>query len=915
LMHHPPFNWLKDLEGKTGTELFKQCHLLLHGHIHSQRSMVVRNPDTVFLALGANASYTKDREGHIGFQCIEVPSSGGDGGEITVWPYILDTRQNEVVPDTRRWKNQEGKPFFTIGTAAGNDEKKEDETPEPEIPLIIPKEYKQWVREFHSKVSLDQLAKKGEAILVDLPEVYIPLVTSNPFHSLHETEDGKRSGKGRRAKKEIDTDQNSEPAVIDVEELVGRVDCLLLRGTAGMGKTTIIKHLAYLLTHGTAPPRLEGFLPVIVFLKDLWPLYMEKQKNNKKTITLDALLNDYFKKTACPLTGPIAAAFLAGNRALMLVDGLDEVPKDIRPHVIDMLHRFRFANKGNRFLFTGRPHGLQGKGERCFREFLHDLLPLDRERSSDFIVRWFRAVAGMGRDFADGNSTALINEIRCHERAEEVFTGNPLLLTALCVFYIVGGKRIPDQRADLYDRIVDNLMYRRFQTAADPGLEMRVLDFLMLLAHTMHCDNLIKMEACEAVDLLKTQIPVKKEEAVNKYKQRMESLFESIESQCGLLNRLPGGEVDFSHLSFQEFLAAKYMLDMDMDFQQYLDSPWWEEVLLLYAGLLNLKQRRKSNRMVAELLPASPRICLLGATALRDFPADRREETVTKKVREEMMSLMISKEPLETRFKAGEILGEIGDPRIDVLAPPMVTVEAGEFIMGSTKGESREKPQRKIYLDAFEIAKYPLTNGGYRCFIEDGGYITKAFWAPEGWQWVKREKRKCPRYWADGKWNGANFPVVGISWYEADAYVRWLSEKTSEFYRLPTEAQWEKAARGTDGRKFSWGESNDKNRCNYRESGLGRTSPVGMFPGGESPWGCMDMSGNGWEWCADWAISDYYKSAPDKNPLGPDNGELRVIRGGSWFDDGKYVRSAYRSWDGPSYSGYAGLRLARGDKK
>ncbi|MCP4215493.1 MAG: NACHT domain-containing protein, partial [bacterium] len=681
LMHHPPFNWLKDLEGKTGTELFKQCRLLLHGHIHSQRSMVVHDPDTVFLALGANASYTKDRDGYIGFQCIEIPSTAE---EVTVWPYILDTRQNEVVPDTRRWKKQGGKEYFTIGTPVAKDaETEKTETPKPNIPLIISQEYKQWITAFHSKLSLDQLARKGEAVMVDLPKVYIPLDTTNPFYNPPEADE--RAGKPFEAKNAdgVAVDINGEPDVIDVEELVGRVDCLLLRGSAGMGKTTIIKHLAYRLTHNDAPGTLAGFLPVLVFLKDLWPLYEKKQTGNCAAIDLESLLEDYFKTMACPLSHDTVSAFLAAGRALLLLDGLDEVPEGIRPHVIDMLHRFQFRHKANRFLITGRPHGIRGKGETCFCNYLRDLQPLDRKRSSDFIVRWFRAVSGEGRGLADAGSAALIAEIHRHERAEKVFTGNPLLLTALCVFYIVGNKRIPDQRADLYERIVDNLLYRRFNTAADTGLETRVLHFLMLLAYTMHRGNLKKMEACEAVELLREKNPQGKDETKGEYNTRLELLFETIEPQCGLLNRLSNGEVEFSHLSFQEFLAAKYMVDMEIDYRDYLDSPWWEEVVLLYTGLLNLKMLKKSNQIVEELLPGPPRICLLGATALRDFPADRREEQVTEKVRKEMIGLMTSEEAIETRFKAGEILGQIGDPRFDVFAPPMVRVEAGEFIMGS----------------------------------------------------------------------------------------------------------------------------------------------------------------------------------------------------------------------------------------
>ena len=121
-----------------------------------------------------------------------------------------------------------------------------------------------------------------------------------------------------------------------------------------------------------------------------------------------------------------------------------------------------------------------------------------------------------------------------------------------------------------------------------------------------------------------------------------------------------------------------------------------------------------------------------------------------------------------------------------------------------------------------------------------------------------------------------------MSWYEASAYTKWLSRKTGKDYRLPTEAQWEKAARGDRDFQYPWGNTFDKDNCNAEESGLNRTSPVGIFPAGKSPYDCLDMAGNVWEWCFDWFDENYYKKSPAKNPQGPSKGEYRVLRGGSW---------------------------------
>ena len=219
-------------------------------------------------------------------------------------------------------------------------------------------------------------------------------------------------------------------------------------------------------------------------------------------------------------------------------------------------------------------------------------------------------------------------------------------------------------------------------------------------------------------------------------------------------------------------------------------------------------------------------------------------------------------------------------------------MEAGEFIRGGE--DDNEKPVRKIYLDEFMIGKYPVTNQEFRVFLNDKGYETKEYWTSEGWQWRQDENISEPELWHDCKGNGPNFPVVGVSWYEAAAYVNWLSKKTGQRYCLPTEAQWEKAARGDHGFQYPWGNDFDKDKCNSDEGGLGRTNPMGIFPSGKSPYGCLDMTGNMWEWCADWYVDNYYKGCPDKNPQGPEVGSVRILRGGSWFDPDWHCRAADR---------------------
>jgi len=200
----------------------------------------------------------------------------------------------------------------------------------------------------------------------------------------------------------------------------------------------------------------------------------------------------------------------------------------------------------------------------------------------------------------------------------------------------------------------------------------------------------------------------------------------------------------------------------------------------------------------------------------------------------------------------------------------MIEIPAGEFAMGSNDAND-QKPIHKVYLDAYYIDKYEVTVGQFRKFCSATGNSM-----PDQPSWNQ----------------GDNYPVVKVTWEDASSYASWAGK------RLPTEAEWEKAARGPEGRKYPWGDSWDANKCNNGEDnspdGYANTSPVGSFPQGASPYGVMDMAGNVWEWCADWYDKNYYKKSPSRNPTGPSSGSLRVLRGGAWDNSQYFCRSVDR---------------------
>lgn len=259
------------------------------------------------------------------------------------------------------------------------------------------------------------------------------------------------------------------------------------------------------------------------------------------------------------------------------------------------------------------------------------------------------------------------------------------------------------------------------------------------------------------------------------------------------------------------------------------------------------------------------------------------------------------------RAEAGRVLSWLGDPRPDVSCEVPVTIEipAGEFIMGSDTSEYEdERPQHIRYLPAYRIGKYPVTNAQYRRFVEDGGYTQKwrACWTAAGWQWRNPEGANEPIFWNDPKWNLDNHPVVGVTWYEAVAYCHWLTATTGQAFRLPTEAEWEKAARGDlspvpnggdteGGREWPSGNDFEQGEANTRDSGIRQTSAVGLFPRGQSPYGLMDCAGNVWEWCATkWQAN--YQGYADDNAV--DGDAYRCVRGGAWNNHRDDVRGALR---------------------
>jgi len=280
----------------------------------------------------------------------------------------------------------------------------------------------------------------------------------------------------------------------------------------------------------------------------------------------------------------------------------------------------------------------------------------------------------------------------------------------------------------------------------------------------------------------------------------------------------------------------------------------------------------------------------------------------------------------------------VGTQRVDGRGVSQVWVPAGEFIAGSTEDQVNgtyqtcldiwpqmclpqeylaELYQHKVTLTyGYWIDQYEVTNAAYQEFVKDGGYTRREYWSEEGWLW--KGSQTGPNDWGcEPELLEPDMPRSCITWYEAEAYARWRGGE------LPTEAEWEYAARGTDGRVYPWGDDFDGTRLNYCDSscpnawgdarfedGYSRTAPVGSFPEGVSWVGAYDMAGNVWEWTADWYDALYHQSGSDIDPAAPDQGIEKVLRGGSWNMPYIFSRTAYRDGVLPgSWSSIIGFRV------
>jgi formylglycine-generating enzyme required for sulfatase activity len=824
----------------------------------------------------------------------------------------------------------------------------------PSMPTVAPA-FLAWQQARCASVELLGLRlKHGQS--VRLNNVYAPVVTTAGHDPASEFDQRARRGDVRFA---LERDDHRALLLHRLGEF-----SVYVSGDPGTGKSTFCRWVTWLVCQGTVPPpdvaipeglqeafpdSLRGRLPLLVPLRDFWPYLPDPATTSTLTrLDLEATLAAWVDRMAPDgLSGAGALAHVRAGSALVILDGVDEVPLSRRALLLAGLSAaLPEWTRGNRVMVTSRPYGLSEGEVRTLGLPPAPIQPLPTELQDALAQRWFHILAETS-EAGTARATDMLQQVRGQDWLQPL-VANPLLLTAMCIVFS-DGKRLPQDKHELYDRLVDVVLYSRFK---DTALVARVRDRLSVVAHGMHTGAGLGEERSspqaratdDEIDRILAEYR-KSSPWVETERAGIHDIRDELVSKTGVF--VPQGEhrAGFYHLSFQEFFAAQRLADGEPKALVRIllergESPAWRNTLsFLYGKVLAASTTperpvRLLTAVIEQLTPGAGPSVVVGADCLEILT--RRGYGLAKELEGRLVTLCLdvmrgSGGPRE-RCEVGTALGRIGDPRFRadawfLLAEPLlgfVEIPAGPFTMGSDKEKDRdayddEQPAHPVTLPGFYMARYPVTVAQFRAYVEDAG--------------VTPGDADCLR-------GIANHPVVNVSWREALAYGAWLTKKLGEWPGTPpglarvldpkgkgvqpwqvtlaSEAEWEKAARGTDGRIYPWGPEADANKANYDDTGIGGTSAVGCFSGGASPFGVEDLSGNVWEWTRsvggkDWQNPGFvypYQTDDGREDLSASDDTLRVVRGGSFHLTDWYVRAAYRFRGWPqSRGGDIGFRV------
>lgn len=705
---------------------------------------------------------------------------------------------------------------------------------------------------------------------------------------------------------------------------------VIILGDPGAGKTTFLKYLAVRLARGEGVQiGMDDYLPILL------PLAAFANALQTNDIRLDDFIAEYFAGIGSDLPiGPMINEALKVGRALILLDGLDEVRDlNMRNTVVERVVDF-FAfhrREGNKFVLTSRVVGY-----RAVRPSAEDLVEctivdFEEDEIEEFVTHWTSALekqaqghTSVAQADAEADRRELLDSIQQNPGVRQL-ASTPLLLTILALMKRQGIS-LPERRVQLYDQYVTTLLSTwnraRSLSGRAPGRdidEIQTVRILAPLALWMH-------EISPGVGLVGREDMRRKLEELfmergdsSPHQAARQFLTDVREHAALLLERGPG-EYGFIHLTFEEYLAAVALAlkgqgnpaPIIETLSAHVGEQAWREVTLLTIGYLGIRQQlpKVAGDVVEALVdnkpgPPGEAVVLAGDAVLDTWPGGVPMQSRDHVIQSLVATMQDGAIRPELRRHAGLLLGRLGWRPGDL--DRYAEISAGVYQAGIKK-EAKEIP----YM--YFIGKYPVTNIQYARFVKEDGYQERDYWSNDGWEWRTGKydsrtleavvhdwlehrplpKRNTPYYWHNIELSNPIVPVVGVSWFEAEAYCNWLAKKivaVPDGYtiRLPHDDEWERAARGTNGIEYPWGEGFDKHAANTWDSdatgtGLGGTTAVCTFPQGTSPDGAWDMSGNAWEWTGTWYDEDR---------------KYRIVRGGSWIGYQWFARASFCNWSIP----------------
>jgi formylglycine-generating enzyme required for sulfatase activity len=785
------------------------------------------------------------------------------------------------------------------------------------------------------KLPLFGLDPKGKDNPLTLEAVYTSLDTKT-------TERGEEMLRQQREEK-------AKP--LSVLQAVSRHSCLVLKGDPGSGKSTFISHLSLCLAQHHLEPggnwlqRLDGWsadaqpIPLTIVLRDFvraQPEPLPKACPNCLWQFFTKWLADY-QLSDC--ADALEAALKLGY-AIVFLDGLDEVPTDaqrdfVRACTLQFVERFRHS----RLVLTCRSIPYQAMRLEELPDF--ELAPFDDEKIKQFLTAWYTAHVPkpFTRELAEERRAALQQAVQRSELRR--LAGNPMLLTDMALLHTHRG-RLPDDRAKLYKEVIELLLLRWDEARQGSRLQdllreaqrdendlLRTLATVAFNAHSRSRDQ----KSDEAGDIPHHELLYALQELhPQKSLDWANRVIETIQDRAGLLIAVAERTFRFPHRSFQEYLAGVH-LTKDKDFATKTlalldETGYWREVIKWAAGRLTHVDDMvewKGFALLRKLCPSDQppatlpwhRVWLAGEALLEMSLAKVTQfdegPDLTARIRR-LLEKLLAQEALSPfeRMQAGMTLGQLGDERPGVATRPRPgkqdrpdllwtpVIPPDDFLMGDERRKHRLQ-------HPFCVGVHPITVAQFELFIQDGGYGRKELWTDAGWRWRAQAQQTRPDDY-ESAFQTPNHPRVGVTWYEAVAFCHWLNAAFTPVelklpdatwkVRLPSEAEWERAARHTDGRDFPWkDQAEPPSRCNCYETQLRQTTAVGMFPSGKAECGALDLAGNVWEWTLS-AYGDYpYNPKAGRENLAGDR--ARVLRGGSWYGRAVSARCAYRGRSDP----------------